>query len=81
MKNLRRSVRKWTILSVRPFVRSFGPELHWVKNSSHVSIAPHVTINAIISLPSLTKVACEEDGEANFQGRGLPKNNMPLSII
>ena len=58
-------------MDVPPFFRPFVPsELHWVKNSSHVSIAPHVTINAIISLPlssPLTKVACEEDREANFQ--------------
>ena len=60
-------------------VRS-GPELHWVKNSSHVSIAPltHVTINAVISL-LLTKVAREEGEEANFgEKEALPENNTSL---
>ena len=74
MKNLRRSVRKWTFVLPRPRIALGEKFQSRFDCPSRYNQCHHLSL--------LTKVACEEeDGEANFQGSRLPKNNTPLSLF
>ena len=74
MKNLRRSVRKWTFVLPRPRIALGEKFESRFDCPSRYNQCHHLSL--------LTKVACEEeDGEANSQGSRLPKNNTPLSLF